>query len=35
MGMPWSDPRGARQAIPPVYTEWIGGQILTYLQAAA
>ena len=35
MGMPWSDAKGARQAIPPAYTEYLGGQLLEALKAAA
>lgn len=28
MGMPWANQDGLRQAIPPVYTEWIGRQLM-------
>jgi len=35
MGMPWATWRGCAEAIPPVYTEWIGNQLLTALEAAA
>lgn len=34
MGMPWADWRGAGQAIPPAYTEWLGGQLLAALDRA-
>lgn len=29
MGMPWAKPREIAQAIPPVYTEWIGAHLLS------
>lgn len=28
MGMPWAEGREISEAIPPAYTEWIGGQII-------
>jgi DNA (cytosine-5)-methyltransferase 1 len=31
MGMPWATPREITQAIPPVYAEWIGAQLLDAL----
>jgi DNA (cytosine-5)-methyltransferase 1 len=33
MGMPWADRKTATQAIPPAYTELIGYQLLTHLEA--
>ncbi len=33
MGMPWADRKTAIQAIPPVYTELIGHQLLQHVQA--
>ena len=33
MGMPWADWNGVREAIPPAYTEYIGGQLLNCLAA--
>jgi DNA (cytosine-5)-methyltransferase 1 len=35
MEMPWSDRAGATQAIPPVYTELIGYQLIQHLKAKA
>ena len=35
MGMPWADWQGVREAIPPAYTEWIGGQLAAHVKAAA
>lgn len=35
MGMPWASRDGLREAIPPVYTEFIGGQLLNALERAA
>lgn len=32
MGMPWSDRKGATQAIPPDYTEFIGQQLMGHLE---
>lgn len=32
MGMPWADWHGCTQAIPPAYTEHIGGQLLAHIQ---
>lgn len=32
MGMPWATPDEATQGIPPVYTEFIGTQLLKFLQ---
>ena len=34
MGMPWASRDGLREAIPPAYTEFIGRQLLTYLESA-
>ena len=31
MGMPWANRDGLREAIPSVYTEWIGTQLLAYV----
>jgi len=31
MGITALEPQGARQAIPPAYTEWIGAALLTHL----
>jgi DNA (cytosine-5)-methyltransferase 1 len=33
MGMPWASWHGATQAIPPAYTEFLGGQLITQLAA--
>jgi len=33
MGMPWANQDGIRQAIPPVYTEWIGTQVIGTLMS--
>jgi DNA (cytosine-5)-methyltransferase 1 len=33
MGMDWGNLEEVNQAIPPVYTEYIGGQLMTYLAA--
>jgi DNA (cytosine-5)-methyltransferase 1 len=33
MQMPWATRDGLREAIPPVYTEYIGLQIMEYLEA--
>jgi DNA (cytosine-5)-methyltransferase 1 len=35
MEMPWADRAGATQAIPPLYTELIGHQLLQHLKAVA
>ena len=35
MGMPWASRDGLREAIPPVYAEFIGRQLATYLEVAA
>ena len=35
MEMPWADRKTATQAIPPVYTELIGHQLLQHLAAVA
>jgi DNA (cytosine-5)-methyltransferase 1 len=35
LGIDWMPESGLHQAIPPVYTEWIGRQIRDYLEAAA
>ena len=35
MGCPWMTQKEVAQAIPPAYTEWIGTQLLQYVQAAA
>ena len=35
MGMPWAAPLETKEAIPPVYTEWIGRQLMTVLERAA
>ena len=32
MGMDWADWYGTKEAIPPAYTEYIGKQLLTYLE---
>lgn len=34
MGCTWMDKTAARQAIPPAYTEFIGGQLLAYLSTS-
>lgn len=31
MGMPWASREGLREAVPPVYTEWVGQQLIAYL----
>jgi hypothetical protein len=31
LGVPWMSERGAMLSIPPVYTEWIGAQLLDAL----
>jgi DNA (cytosine-5)-methyltransferase 1 len=31
LGMPWSDWQGARQAVPPAYTEFVGAQLIRSL----
>lgn len=31
LGMPWADWRGAAQAIPPAYTEYLGRQLIAHL----
>jgi DNA (cytosine-5)-methyltransferase 1 len=33
MGMPWADWHGCKEAIPPAYTEHIGGQLMDVLTA--
>ena len=33
MGMDWADWHGTKEAIPPVYTEFIGAQLLQHLKA--
>jgi DNA (cytosine-5)-methyltransferase 1 len=33
MGMPWASWHGCKEAIPPVYTEFIGAQLLDYVRA--
>ena len=35
MGMPWANRDGLREAIPPVYAEFIGGQLMAYLMEDA
>lgn len=35
MEMPWADLYDISQAIPPAYTEWIGKQLMSALEAAA
>lgn len=35
MGMPWASRDGLREAIPPVYTEHIGRQLLAHMQEVA
>lgn len=35
MGIDWMTWDDLREAIPPAYTEWIGTQLLSYLEAAA
>jgi DNA (cytosine-5)-methyltransferase 1 len=35
MEMPWADRAGATQAVPPLYTELIGAQLLAHLEAVA
>ena len=34
LGCPWMSPAGLTQAIPPLYTEFLGGWLLDYLAAA-
>ena len=34
MGMPWASWRGCAEAIPPAYTEWVGGALLAEVLAA-
>lgn len=31
IGVPWAGKKGGREAIPPAYTEYIGGQLLAHL----
>jgi DNA (cytosine-5)-methyltransferase 1 len=33
MGMPWANRDGLREAIPPAYTEYIGGYLMRHLEA--
>ena len=33
-GLPWLGKHGTRKAIPPAYTEWVGGHLLAHLGAA-
>jgi len=35
MGIDWMTGREVNQAIPPAYTEWIGGQLIERLSGAA
>jgi DNA (cytosine-5)-methyltransferase 1 len=35
MGMPWAEPREIVQAIPPIYTEWLGAHLLSVIERAA
>lgn len=35
MGMDWADWHGTKEAVPPAYTEWIGRQLLSHLEAVA
>lgn len=35
MGMPWASRDGLREAIPPVYAEFIGSQMLQHVEGAA
>ncbi len=35
MGIDWMDKKGLSQAIPPAYSEWLGKQVLQYLQVKA
>jgi DNA (cytosine-5)-methyltransferase 1 len=35
MGMPWATREGLREAIPPVYTKFIGRQLMNYLKGRA
>lgn len=35
MGMPWANRDGLREAIPPVYADWVGRQLMNRLEAAA
>jgi DNA (cytosine-5)-methyltransferase 1 len=35
MGIDWMDPHELTQAIPPAYTEWLGGQMLAAMEEAA
>jgi DNA (cytosine-5)-methyltransferase 1 len=32
MGMPWASRDGLREAIPPAYTEWLGGLLIEALE---
>lgn len=32
MGMPWASREGLREAVPPAYTEWIGGQLMAHIR---
>jgi DNA (cytosine-5)-methyltransferase 1 len=32
MGMPWASREGLREAIPPAYTEYLGGQLLEHIR---
>lgn len=32
MGMPWASRAGVSQAIPPAYTEWVGHQLIAFLE---
>lgn len=35
LGTPWMSEKGCFLSIPPAYTEWIGGQLIDQLEAAA
>ena len=35
MGIPWMTQQDLTQAVPPIYTEWLGGQMLPYLTKSA
>lgn len=35
LGTPWMSERGCQLSIPPVYTEWIGSQLIEHLEAVA